>query len=211
MPGLSRLLSRRPQPTASGDLHLALESLMATVNEHDTYTGGHSLRVADTAAGIGRVMGLEDETLELLVRAGRMHDVGKIGIPDQILRKSGPLTEQELHLVRLHPILGASILARVPGCDELVPLVLYHHERWDGRGYPKGLAEGDIPLGSRVIFVADAYDAMTTERPYGEVLTPDQALAELTGSAGKQFDPAVVEATLKAIEGGLALESTITL
>jgi HD-GYP domain-containing protein (c-di-GMP phosphodiesterase class II) len=211
MSGLSKLLSRRTDETVKSELQLALESLMATVNEHDTYTGGHSMRVADLAVLLGRIMDLPETSLEILLRAGHMHDVGKIGIPDQILRKSGALSDQELHLVRLHPILGASILSRVPECEELVPVVLYHHERWDGKGYPKGLAKADIPLESRVIFVADAYDAMTTERPYGQVLSQDDALAELRGSAGKQFDPVVVEAMLEAVHNNLVPEHSITL
>lgn len=211
MSGLSRMLSRRSDGSVKSDLQQALESLMATVNEHDTYTGGHSLRVADLAVTLGRVMELPDDSLQLLGRAGHMHDVGKIGIPDKILRKSGALTSEELHLVKLHPILGASILSRVPGCEDLVPVVLYHHERWDGKGYPKGLGKTDIPLEARLIFVADAYDAMTTERPYGEILTQDQALLELRGSAGKQFDPIVVEAMFDAVRNNLVRQNTITL
>jgi HD-GYP domain-containing protein (c-di-GMP phosphodiesterase class II) len=184
---------------------------MVTVNEHDTYTGGHSVRVADLAVILGRILEVEDPSLELLRRAGHMHDVGKIGIPDRILRKPGALTEQELHLMRLHPILGASILSRVPGCEELVPVVLYHHERWDGRGYPKGLSQSDIPLEARLIFVADAYDAMTTVRTYGDLLTQDAAVAELCGSAGKQFDPRVVEAMVEAVGNKLVQAPSIKL
>ena len=197
------MLSRRSESTTKTDLQLALESLMATVNEHDTYTGGHSQRVADLATAVARAMDLAENAQDLLMRAGQMHDVGKIGIPDKILRKPGSLTSEELHLVRLHPILGASIMSRVPGCEELVPVVLYHHERWDGRGYPKGLTETDIPLEARLIFVADAFDAMTTERPYGPVLDPDEALRELKGSAGKQFDPMVVDAMHEVVRDNL--------
>jgi HD-GYP domain-containing protein (c-di-GMP phosphodiesterase class II) len=211
MSGLSKLLSRRTEPTDKNELQLALESLMATVNQHDTYTGGHSVRVADLAITLGRMLEVSDGSLELLQRAGHMHDVGKIGIPDRILRKPGPLTDQELHLVRLHPILGASILSRVPGSDELVPIVLYHHERWDGRGYPKGLSKTDIPLESRMIFVADAYDAMTTVRTYGDLLSQEDALEELRGSAEKQFDPSVVEAMSEAVRNGLVEAKTIKL
>jgi HD-GYP domain-containing protein (c-di-GMP phosphodiesterase class II) len=113
------------------------------------------------------------------------------------------LTDEELHLIRLHPIFGASVLSRTSSLKKLIPIVLHHHERWDGQGYPSGLSEVDIPIEARIIFVCDAFDAMTVGRPHGEVLSTDEALAELTSSAGTQFDPLLVDAMHEAHRNGL--------
>jgi HD-GYP domain-containing protein (c-di-GMP phosphodiesterase class II) len=185
------------------DYHEALTSLVGAVNDHDTYTGGHSCRVADYTAALGRVMGLPRIEVSFLRQAGLVHDIGKIGIPDKVLRKNGKLTEDELHLVRLHPIFGASILSRFPNMERMIPIVLHHHERWDGSGYPSGLSGVDIPRESRAIFVADAFDAMTTDRPYGEILGTEEALAELRRCSGAQFDPHLVDAMHEAWGAGL--------
>ena len=185
------------------DYHEALSSLVAAVNDHDTYTGGHSCRVSDYTAALGRIMGLPRAEVAFLRQAGLVHDIGKIGIPDRILRKKGKLTDEELHLIRLHPILGSSILSRFPNMERMIPIVLHHHERWDGTGYPSGKAGLDIPQEARAIFVADAFDAMTTDRPYGEILTTEQALAELRHCAGRQFDPQLVDAMHDAWRAGL--------
>jgi HD-GYP domain-containing protein (c-di-GMP phosphodiesterase class II) len=185
------------------DYHQALASLVGAVNDHDTYTGGHSCRVSDYTAALGRIMGLPRSEVSFLRQAGLIHDIGKIGVPDKILRKNGRLTEEELHLVRLHPILGASILSRFKGMERMIPVVLHHHERWDGSGYPSGLAGIDIPRESRAIFVADAFDAMTTDRPYGEILSTQEALTELRRCAGSQFDPQLVDAMHAAWRAGL--------
>ena len=185
------------------DYHKALASLVGAVNDHDTYTGGHSCRVSDYTAALGMIMGLPRAEVAFLRQAGLVHDIGKIGIPDRVLRKSGRLTEEELHLIRLHPILGASILSRFENMERMIPVVLHHHERWDGSGYPSGLAGVDIPRESRAIFVADAFDAMTTDRPYGEILSTQEALAELRRCAGTQFDPRLVDALHEAWKSGL--------
>jgi HD-GYP domain-containing protein (c-di-GMP phosphodiesterase class II) len=185
------------------DYHKALSSLVIAVNDHDTYTGGHSCRVADYTAALGRILGLPRAEIAFIRQAGLIHDIGKIGIPDQVLRKNGKLTDEELHLVRLHPILGASILSRFPNMERMIPVVLHHHERWDGSGYPSGLSGIDIPRESRAIFVADAFDAMTTDRPYGEILSTEEALAELRRCAGEQFDPQLVDAMHEAWRSGL--------
>jgi putative nucleotidyltransferase with HDIG domain len=185
------------------DYHEALTSLVGAVNDHDTYTGGHSCRVADYTAALGRVLGLPRAEVSFLRQAGLVHDIGKIGIPDKILRKNGKLTDDELHLIRLHPILGASILSRFPNMERMIPIVLHHHERWDGSGYPSGLSGVDIPRESRAIFVADAFDAMTTDRPYGEILSTEEALAELRRCSGEQFDPKLVDAMHEARGAGL--------
>ena len=181
----------------------ALASLVSAVNEHDTYTGGHSCRVADYAANLGRILDLPRSEVSFWRQAGLVHDIGKIAIPDRVLQKKGKLTDEELHLIRLHPILGASILSHFEGMERMIPVVLNHHERWDGTGYPAGNAGLDIPRESRAIFVADAFDAMTTDRPYGEVLTTEEALAELRRCSGAQFDPQLVDAMHEAYHLGL--------
>lgn len=184
-------------------LNPILENLVDTVSRHDTYTGGHSRRVAHYAVRIGEVMGYPAMQLDCVRRAGLVHDIGKIVIPDRILRKEGHLNEEELRLVRMHPVLGASILGRMPGMEDLIAAVLYHHERWDGSGYPDGISEEEIPTEARMILVADAFDAMTTQRPYGEVRTAEEAVAELSLHAGKQFDPLFVAALAAAHRDGL--------
>ncbi|HEV3472382.1 MAG TPA: HD-GYP domain-containing protein [Actinomycetota bacterium] len=187
----------------SGDYHRALAGLVSAVNDHDTYTAGHSCRVSDYSASLGRIMGLTRAEVTFMRQAGLVHDIGKIGIPERVLKKNGKLTDEELHLVRLHPILGASILSRFDGMERMIPVVLHHHERWDGTGYPSGLAGVDIPREARAIFVVDAFDAMTTDRPYGEILSTEEALEELRRCAGRQFDPVLVDALHDAWRAGL--------
>ena len=176
-----------------------LEVLLTTIDDYDAYTGGHSERVARYAAQVGRLMGLSYPTVDLIRRAAFVHDIGKILIPDSIVNKAGSLTPEERDIVLMHPELGARMLARRPAMRDLAPIVLHHHERWDGKGYPEGLAGDAIPLESRVIFVADAFDAMTSERPYGRVLTYKEAGAELRRCAGADFDPQVVRAMRLAL------------
>lgn len=185
-----------------------LEVLLTTIDDYDAYTGGHSERVARYAAQVGRLLGLSYATVELIRRAAFVHDIGKILIPDSIVNKPGKLTEEEREIVRLHPELGARMLARRPVMRDLAPIVLHHHERWDGGGYPDGLVGVEIPIESRVIFVADAFDAMTSERPYGRVLTYKEAGAELARCAGADFDPQVVRAMRLALNGATLRSSS---
>ena len=187
-------------------LNPVLENLVSVVARHDTYTGHHSRRVSDYVVAMAHVLDMPEEQVDCVRRAGMVHDIGKVVIPDRILQKKGKLTDEEMRLVRTHPVLGASIVGRMPGMEDLVAAVLYHHERWDGSGYPDGLCEQEIPTESRMILVADAYDAMTTMRPYGEVLTSQEAIAELSLHAGTQFDPVFV-AALAAAERDGALHS----
>ena len=171
----------------------AAASLAKAVDARDAYTGSHSERVADLAARIAVRVGADAETVELTRLAASLHDLGKLAIPEEILRKPGPLTEPERLVLERHPQIGFRMLESL-GVDPVADWVLHHHERWDGMGYPDGLGSEEIPLGARIIFVADAYDAMTSDRVYRGRLTDDEALAELDRCAGTQFDPEIVSA-----------------
>jgi putative nucleotidyltransferase with HDIG domain len=169
-------------------------ALVKAIDERDEYTGAHSAAVDELARRVARRLGVEASELWQLGIAARLHDVGKIGVPVEILNKPGPLDEHEWQLMRTHAELGADIVAKIPGLEPVARFVRYHHERWDGRGYPDGLRGPEIPLGSRVIGACDAFHAMTTDRPYRRRLSVDAALAELTAGSGEQFDPGVVAA-----------------
>jgi diguanylate cyclase (GGDEF)-like protein/putative nucleotidyltransferase with HDIG domain len=171
----------------------AAASLARAVDARDVYTGSHSQRVADLAARTARRLGLPEEEVELTRLAASLHDLGKLAIPEEILRKPGPLTDPERMVLERHPQIGFRMLESL-GVDPVADWVLHHHERWDGSGYPDGLPGDEIPLGARIIFVADAYDAMTSERVYRRRVAPGQAIAELRRCAGSQFDPDIVNA-----------------
>ena len=183
----------------------AAASLARAVDARDVYTGSHSQRVAELAARTARRLGLADEEVELTRLAASLHDLGKLAIPEEILRKPGPLTEPERIVLERHPQIGFRMLESL-GVDPVADWVLHHHERWDGSGYPDGLPGERIPLGARIIFVADAYDAMISERVYRRRVSPEEAIAELDRCAGTQFDPHVVNALAKelALDAGPA-------
>jgi HD-GYP domain-containing protein (c-di-GMP phosphodiesterase class II) len=183
----------------------AAASLAKAVDARDTYTGSHSTRVAELGAWIAAHLGLDAEQVELTRLAGSLHDLGKLAIPEEILRKPGPLTPPERLVLERHPQIGHRMLDSL-GVDPVADWVLHHHERWDGAGYPDGLAGEEIPLGARIIFVADAYDAMTSDRAYRGRLTPQEAVLELERCAGTQFDPHIVD--VFARELGYASAST---
>lgn len=175
-------------------------SLVAAIEAKDPYTRGHSERVAEMAAGIGRSLGMADERVQKLVFAALLHDVGKVGIAARILGKLDALSHDEFEEIRRHPSIGAHILERVPYLAEVVPAVLSHHERFDGAGYGQGLKAQQVPLEARVLAVADSFDAMTTRRPYRAALSPELAIAAIRAEAGTQFDPEVVEHFLAVVE-----------
>ncbi|MBU6452660.1 MAG: HD domain-containing protein [Cyanobacteria bacterium REEB67] len=158
------------------------------------YTAGHSLRVSRFAVLIGRQLGLPNDHLRDVELGGILHDIGKIGVPESILWKPGSLTPEEKAIMSKHPVTSAEIIGDLKGLWRAREYVKHHHEYWDGTGYPDGLAGEDIPIGARIILVSDAYDAMTTDRPYREAIGHERAVAELKKMAGKQFDPKVVEA-----------------
>jgi len=180
-------------------------TLSRAIEARDPYTRGHSARVTAIAEAIARRLGWDRERLELLQVGGPLHDVGKLGVSEEVLAKPGRLDEQELAQIREHPKLGARILIRVAGLRGAIPYVLYHHERWDGRGYPTGRAGEEIPLEARVLAVADAFDAMTSDRPYRPALHRDEAIAEVARCAGTQFDPEIVRIFLELFAERAAL------
>src|SRR5262249_17956602 len=171
----------------------AAASLAKAVDARDAYTGSHSERVSELAAQIARRLGLDDAQVELTRLAASLHDLGKLAIPEEILRKPGTLNETECLVLQRHPQIGFRMLESL-GVEPIADWVLHHHERWDGSGYPDRLRGEEIPLGARIIFVADAYDAMTSERLYRRPLAPGEALDELERCSGSQFDPAIVDA-----------------
>ena len=178
----------------------AVESLNATVDAKDPYTAGHSQRVQRIAVALGEELGLERERLDVLRFAGLFHDIGKIGVPDAILTKPDRLTELEYAIVKRHPEDGARIVGRLHALHAAVPAVLHHHERWDGHGYPQRLSGDAIPLEAAVVGLADAVDAMTTDRPYSAAMSLEDATDEVVRNRGTQFAPAVVDAFVALVE-----------
>ena len=185
---LKRAVQMRDQTIA------AVESMADVVDKRDQYTFEHSQSVAKNAVLIARRLHLPDRDVETIRLAARVHDLGKIAVPDEILHKQGRLTAEEFEVMKQHPATGAEILAKFPEYREGRELVLAHHERIDGRGYPRGLAGDAIPLGARIISVADSWDAMTSDRPYRKALPAQVAMAELLRGRGIQWEPSVVEA-----------------
>jgi putative nucleotidyltransferase with HDIG domain len=171
-----------------------LQVLARALSARDPYTQGHTLRTARYAVAIAREMKADAAALAAIEQAGLLHDLGKIGTPDAVLRKEGPLTAPEQNEMRRHPIIGGKILEGVAFLADAADLVRHHHEHYDGSGYPEGLSGADIPLGARILAVADALDAMTTDRPYHKAMVLSEAVREVERSAGKQFDPLVSDA-----------------
>jgi two-component system cell cycle response regulator len=182
--------------------------LLRALTERNPLLGGHLSGVAELAERTARRLGLTLEEVERIRHAGELHDAGKVAIPDAILSKPGPLDEEEWGFVRRHPLIGERIVRSAPSLSRVAELVRSTHERWDGGGYPDRLRADAIPLGSRIVAVADAFDAMTGERPYAARRTPQEALEELRRCAGTQFDPAVVE-TFRAVVGDGALKVAV--
>ena len=174
-------------------------ALIAALEARDHYTGSHSESVVSLARGVATELGLPDDEVAIAEQVAMLHDVGKVGVPDSVLQKPGPLDEVEWRIMREHPAIAERIIAAVPGLAHLAPAVRAEHERWDGGGYPDGLTGEEIPLVSRITLCCDAYDAMTSDRPYRAAMTREAAIAELRANASGQFDPRVVAALLKIL------------
>lgn len=192
---------------AEGDLrpflqqgsYAAVRALAEAVDAKDEYTRGHSQRVAQYAKSIAEAIGEDKGFVDLVYVSGTLHDVGKIGVPDHVLKKEGRLTDEELAAIRKHPELGEKIVAQIPQLKDALPGVRWHHERWDGKGYPDGLAGEDIPLLARILAIADTYDAMTSDRPYRKGMPEQVAVDEIVRNAGAQFDPSLIEGFLNSV------------
>ncbi len=173
-----------------------IESVLALVQAiemRDPYTKGHSLQVAELSIEIARNFGFSEQNLELIKFAGLLHDIGKIAIPETILNKPSSLTEEEWMIIKKHPIQSAEIIKPIKSLSMIEKWLLYHHERWDGSGYPQGLRGNEIPVEARILAISDTYSAMTGDRPYRKGLSDEQTREEIKRFAGRQFDPALVE------------------
>ena len=179
-----------------------ITALASAIDARDAYTHGHSQRVTEYAVAIAEEMGLSPAEVDVVRNASILHDVGKIGIKERILKKPGRLTEEERREMEYHPFIGTRILQSVKLLEPVMPLVYHHHEWYDGNGYPDGLRGEKIPLGARIISVADAFESMTSDRPYRKALPLEEALAELRHGSGRQFDPLVVQAFMRLVEKG---------
>jgi HD-GYP domain-containing protein (c-di-GMP phosphodiesterase class II) len=186
------------------DVRSHIAALTAALDGHDGYSGRHSHEVMVRARSVGALMGLDAAGLAELEVAALLHDVGKVVVPNAILRKPGPLTSAEHECMAVHPAMGAQMLARIPGLEVAANIVRYHHERWDGAGYPDGLAGTRIPLASRIISVCDSFEAMISERPYRRAMSHFEALAEMHAHAGWQFDPDVAAGAAEVFDWKVA-------
>lgn len=177
-------------------------ALTAAIDAKDHYTFNHSQNVSAYAAALAQEIGLDEEHVEIVRQAGLLHDIGKIGIPEHILGKNGPLTQEEMQIMQGHVEGSIAMIKYLPSLDFVAPVAIGHHERWDGNGYPRGLAGEEIPIGARCLSIADAFDAMTTRRSYKPALSVEQALDQLKGNLGVQFDPRIGLAFIKMVEEG---------
>jgi diguanylate cyclase (GGDEF)-like protein/putative nucleotidyltransferase with HDIG domain len=179
----------------------AIEALAVALLERDRYTGEHSEAVIEMAGAVARNLGLNMPEVARVKSAALLHDIGKVAIPDDILHKPGPLTDDEWKLMREHPVIGERILRVLPGLGNIARIVRHEHERWDGGGYPDGLSGDQIPLGSRIILAADTYHAIVSDRPYRAARSHSEAIDELTRCSGSQFDPQVTAALIGFLYG----------
>ena len=191
---LGRIDDERRHVEEMADLHLAtIEALALAIDAKDQTAQSHIRRVQVYATSIARGLGMSDTEIQGVKTAALLHDIGKLAVPEHILSKPGPLTQEEFQKIRVHPQVGAEIISAVPFPYPVAPLILSHHERWDGKGYPQGLKGEEIPLGARILSVVDYYDALTSDRPYHKAMTPEAAMALLQQEAGRALDPQVVQ------------------
>jgi len=190
---MGRIEDEQRHVQQTSDLHLAtIEALARAIDAKDQTTQMHIRRVQVYAAGLARSAGLTESEIQGVKTAALLHDIGKLAVPEHILSKPGPLTQEEFQKIRIHPQVGAEIIAAVPFPYPVAPLILSHHERWDGKGYPQGLCGDEIPVGARILTIVDYYDAVTTERPYHKALTSESAIGLLKHEAGRALDPKLV-------------------
>lgn len=194
MPGGMAVAVGQGQLGASG-----LGAVLTALESRDRYTGRHWDAVLELSVAVGHKMGLRESQLKELSQLALLHDLGKLGLPDSVLGKDGPLSPPERLVMERHPEIGAQMVSSIPGMGHLAPAVRAEHERWDGSGYPDGLAGDDIPLASQIVFACDAYHAMCSPRPYREALPPSKAMRELRAARGRQFSPPVVDALLAVL------------
>jgi diguanylate cyclase (GGDEF)-like protein/putative nucleotidyltransferase with HDIG domain len=193
-------------PGVEGDTRRdAIVGLANTLLERDRYTGDHSEEVVRLTVRVARALALNDDEVSRVETAALLHDIGKVGVPDSILHKDGPLDDDEWVLMKEHTVIGERILRAIPGLGGVARIVRHEHERWDGNGYPDGISGTEIPIGSRIILACDAYHAMTSDRPYRQAMPHAEALRELRKNAGTQFDPQVVEALVGCLYGDASL------
>src|ERR1700751_1895387 len=187
---LGRIQDQQRHVQQVSDLHLAtIEALALAIDPKDQTTQSHIRRVQVYAAGIARCLGMAENEIQGVKTAALLHDIGKLAVPAHILSKPGPLTQEEFQKIRIHPQVGAEIISGVPFPYPVAPLILSHHERWDGKGYPAGLKGDEIPLGARILSVVDDGDALMAERPYHKAMSFDSAFALLKQEGGKALDP----------------------
>jgi putative nucleotidyltransferase with HDIG domain len=191
---LDRALARRWQSVSEVQADLIANGLVRALSLRDVETENHSRRVASWTKMLARALGIGAKEQHRFYLGALLHDLGKIGVPDSVLLKPGRLDEAEMKVMKEHPRLGRELLRGIQCLDEVVPIVLYHHERWDGRGYPEGLSGEDIPLEARIFAVVDTYDAMTSDRSYRRGRGHEEAMREIDRCRGTQFDPRVVDA-----------------
>jgi HD-GYP domain-containing protein (c-di-GMP phosphodiesterase class II) len=180
------------------------QALLAALKARERYTAEHSEAVVELSTAVAEQLGLPEEEIVQVAQVALLHDVGKLGVPEAILQKPGSLTDAEWRIVRAHPAIGERVVASIASLAHLAPAVRAEHERWDGAGYPDGLAGEDIPLIARIVLVCDAYHAMTSDRPYRAAIGEDAAVRELHAAAGSQLCPRSVRAALRVIDGARA-------
>jgi diguanylate cyclase (GGDEF)-like protein/putative nucleotidyltransferase with HDIG domain len=204
--GGGRVTAWKGVDESAADEHAGSSAEVATalaqaLEERDRYTGEHSETVVDLTTRVAETLALDALEIKTIRTAALLHDIGKVGVPDQILHKPGPLDPREWEIMRQHPAIGERILRAIPGMGAVARIVRHEHERWDGTGYPDRLSGEAIPIGARIILACDAYHAMTSDRPYRKALSHHLAMTELTGNAGSQFDPRVIEALVGYLYG----------
>ncbi len=193
--------------TSSDDETLSMiYTLAASVDARDRFNGNHSKRVQKYAVAMGEALHLDEDAITVLSNGALLHDVGKVGIGNEILNKVEKLEEAEIETLRTHSRLGATIVSRAANLVPCAEIVLHHHEKYDGSGYPHGIRGEEIPLGARILAIADAYAAMTSERPYSKALSRQEALDELRREAGKQFDPHLVEIFISLVKSNITVK-----